>query len=82
MTNAWMVIAIASAAAGLARELLRLVRHVLWRASIERVATQIALPGGRLVEQDEHGARFELTIAGQQLRPPRASADTERNGTE
>lgn len=82
MTNAWMVAAVAPAAAGLVRELLSVVRHLLRLARIERVATRITQSGSRLVDQDEHGARFELTIASQQLHVPSVDTDPERDRPE
>ena len=82
MTNGWMAVATASAAAGLARELLGLVRHLLRRGSIERLAAQVVQPGSSLVDPDEHGARFELTIENQQPQSTTARTDTKRNGTQ
>lgn len=62
MVNAWMVIAWVPAAVALAREVLRLCRYALRRASIERVVATTVLRGSRVVDRDDNGALFELTI--------------------
>jgi hypothetical protein len=77
MVNAWMVIALVPTAVALARELLRLCRYALRRASIERVVATTVLHGSRVVDRDDNGALFELTI---ERRSPEPSAgfDQER----
>lgn len=77
MVNAWMVIALAPTAVALARELLRLCRYALRRPSIERVAAMTVLPGSRVVDRDDNGALFELTIKRRSPEPP-AGSDHER----
>jgi hypothetical protein len=77
MVNAWMVIALAPTAVALTRELLELCRYALRRASIERVAATIVLPGSRVVYRDDNGALFELTI-NRCLPEPPAVSDHER----
>jgi hypothetical protein len=77
MVNAWMVIALAPPAVALVRELLGLCRYVLRRTSIERVAAMTVLPGSRVVDRDDNGASFELTIERHSPEAP-ASSDHER----
>jgi hypothetical protein len=68
-----MVIALAPTAVVLARELLGLCRYALRRASIERVAATTILPGSRVVDRDDNGALFELTIDRCLPEPPAVS---------
>lgn len=77
MVNAWMVIALATTAVALVRELLGLCRYVLWWASIERVATMTVLLGSRVVERDDNGDLFELKIECR-LPEPLTGSDRER----
>jgi hypothetical protein len=62
MVNAWIVIALTPTTVALARELLGLYRYALRRASIERVVAATVLPGSHVVDRDDNGALFELTI--------------------
>lgn len=77
VVNAWMVIALAPTAVALVRELIGLCRYVLRRASIERVAATTVLPGSRVVDRDDNGALFELTIERRSSEVP-AGSDHER----
>jgi hypothetical protein len=81
MVNTWVVIALAPAAVALVRELLGLCRYALRRASIERVAGTIVLPGSHVVDRDDNGALFELTIEDRSPEPP-ATSDHEREPAE
>jgi len=74
MVNAWMVIALAPTAVALVREALGLCRYALRRVSIERVVATTVLHGSRVVDRDDHGALFELTI---ECRSPESSAGSD-----
>lgn len=77
MVNAWMVIALAPTAAALVREVLGLCRYALRRVSIERVVATTVLHGSRVVDHDDNGALFELTIE-RRSPEPLAGFDHER----
>lgn len=77
MVNAWMVIAWVPTAVALVRELLRLCRYVLRRVSIEGVVAMTVLHGSRVVDRDDNGALFELTIE-RRLPEPSVGSDQER----
>lgn len=80
MSNSWMVFALVSTAAALVRELLGVFRYRRRRTSIERIATRVVVPGTHLVDEDEHGARFSLTVERRPLEPP--ATDTGQGATE
>lgn len=69
MVNVWMVTAWAPTAIALVRELLRLRRYALRRTSIERVVAMTVLRGSRVVDRDDKGALFELTIERRSFEP-------------
>ncbi|MFD9891939.1 hypothetical protein ACFWY9_21570 [Amycolatopsis sp. NPDC059027] len=79
MSSTWMVVALTSTAAVVVRELFSLMRYLRRRAGIERIATQIALPGTHLVDEDEQGARFAVTVDHCRSQPPSTAADIEQD---
>lgn len=76
MSNSWMVFALVSTIVALVRELLGSFRYMRRRTSIERIATRIVAPGTHLVDEDEHGARFSLTVERRQPEPPTTGEGT------